>query len=96
MALSGVTIHIRIFYIFSLIGSTVVKNPTVDAGDTREADLISGLGRTPGVALTAPVMLPEKFHGQTSLMGYSPWGHKKSDTTEHPHTILNFSSIVVP
>ena len=31
----------------------------------------------------APVFLPEKFHGQRSLVGYSPWGHKESDTTEH-------------
>ena len=23
-----------------------------------------------------------EFHGQTSLAGYSPWGHKESDTTE--------------
>ena len=29
-----------------------------------------------------PVFLPEKSHGQRSLMGYSPWGHKDSDTTE--------------
>ena len=29
-----------------------------------------------------PVFLPEKSHGQRSLMGYSPWGHKESDTTE--------------
>ena len=76
------------FYIFPLIGGTVVKNPTVNVGDTREVDLTSGLRRPPGVALTPPVILPEKFHGQTSLMGYSPWGHKESDTTEHPHTIL--------
>ena len=26
--------------------------------------------------------LPEKFHGQRSLTGYSPWGHKESDVTE--------------
>ena len=25
---------------------------------------------------------PEEFHGQSSLMGYSPLGHKESDTTE--------------
>ena len=25
-------------------------------------------------------------HGQRSLAGYSPWGHKKSDTTEHTCT----------
>ena len=29
-----------------------------------------------------PVFLPEKFRGQRSLMGYSPWGHKESDMTE--------------
>ena len=32
-----------------------------------------------------PVFLPGKFHGQRSLAGYSPWGHKESDTT-HTHT----------
>ena len=31
-----------------------------------------------------PVFLPGEFHGQRSLMGYSPWGHKESDTTEQP------------
>ena len=31
---------------------------------------------------TAPVFLPGKFHGRRSLVGYSPWGHKESDTTE--------------
>ena len=30
-----------------------------------------------------PVFLPGKFHGQKSLAGYSPWGCKESDTTEH-------------
>ena len=29
-----------------------------------------------------PVFLPGKFHGQRSLEGFSPWGHKESDTTE--------------
>ena len=29
-----------------------------------------------------PVLLPGKFHGPRSLAGYSPWGHKESDTTE--------------
>ena len=23
------------------------------------------------------IFLPEKFHGQRSLEGYSPWGHKR-------------------
>ena len=29
-----------------------------------------------------PVFLPEKSHGQRGLVGYSPLGHKESDTTE--------------
>ena len=29
-----------------------------------------------------PVFLPGESHGQRSLVGYSPWGHKESDTTE--------------
>ena len=28
-----------------------------------------------------PVFLSGKFHGQRSLTGYSPWGHKELDTT---------------
>ena len=29
----------------------------------------------------------ENPHGQRSLAGYSPWGHKESDATEHAHTL---------
>ena len=32
-----------------------------------------------------PVLLPGKSHGRRSLVGYSPWGHKESDTTERLH-----------
>ena len=32
--------------------------------------------------LSTPVLLPGEFHGQRCLEGYSPWGHKESDTTE--------------
>ena len=32
-----------------------------------------------------PVFLPGKFHGQRSLVGYSPWGRKESDMTERLH-----------
>jgi len=37
---------------------------------------------------SAPVFLPGDSHGQRRLVGYSPWGHKESDTTEwlaHTH-----------
>ena len=32
--------------------------------------------------LPTPVFLPGEPHGQRSLVGYSPWGHRETDTTE--------------
>ena len=32
-----------------------------------------------------PVPLTGKFFGQRSLAGYSPWGHKELDMTQHAH-----------
>ena len=37
-----------------------------------------------------PVFLPGKSHGQRSLVDYSPWGHKESDTTEWLHFLFPF------
>ena len=31
------------------------------------------------------VFLPGESHGQSFLVGYSPWGRKESDTTERLH-----------
>ena len=68
----------------------MVKNPPANAGDTRNAGLNPGLGRSPrgrnGNPLT-PVFLPGKFHGQRSLASYSPWGHQELDMTEHTQTL---------
>ena len=38
-----------------------------------------------------PLFLPGKFHRWRSLVGYSPWGRKESDTTEQLH-FLSFCS----
>ena len=32
--------------------------------------------------LPTPVFLPGEFHGQRSLTGYSPWGHKELEVIE--------------
>ena len=32
--------------------------------------------------LSTSVFLPGEFHEQKSLVGYSPWGHKKLDAIE--------------
>ena len=39
-----------------------------------------------------PVSLPGESHGQRSLAGYSPWGWKKSDTTEWLTLSISFCS----
>ena len=38
---------------------------------------------------TTPVFLPEKFHGQRNLAGYSPWGCKELDTTKRLSTAVD-------
>ena len=35
-----------------------------------------------GKGVATSVFLPGESHGQRSLMGYSPWGHRELDTTE--------------
>ena len=62
----------------------VVKNPPAKAGDSRDLGSIPGLGRSPGGGHGNPLQYCclENPHGQRSLMGYSPWGRKGSDTIE--------------
>ena len=38
------------------------------------------------------VFLPGKSHRQKSLVGYSPWGHKESNTTEQLSTAVGSMS----
>ena len=40
-----------------------------------------------------PVSLPGKSHEQKSRVGYSPWGCKTLDTTEHSHIHHQFNSV---
>ena len=41
-----------------------------------------------------PVLLPGKSHGQRSLVGCSPWGHKESDMTEQLHFQFSLSTFM--
>ena len=69
----------------------VVKNPPVNAGDIRETGLILGSGRSPGGGHDNPLQYSclENPHGQRSLEGYSPLGHKELDTTRDlAHTLM--------
>ena len=74
----------------------VVKNPPSDEGDIKSHRFNPWVGKIPW---REHGNLPGESHGQRSLMGYSPWGLKESDTTEW-HTQReqknNSSSIIDP
>ena len=56
----------------------VRKNLPTSAGEVRDVG-----GKIPWREWQpTPVFLPGEFHGQRSLVGYSPWGLKESDMTE--------------
>ena len=57
------------------------KNSPASVGDT---GLIPGSGSPIYGNLLLSSCLG-KSHGQRGLEGYSPWGHKQSDRTEHTH-----------
>ena len=67
----------------------VAENPPTSAGDA--ADAGPRVGKVPGrrAGQPTPVFLPGESHGQESLTGYSPQGHKDSDMTKQD---LNQSS----
>ena len=67
----------------------VVKDPSANAGDLR-CRFSHWVGKIPWRRAwqPTPVSLPGESHGQGSLEGYSPWGHKRSDTTEATEHIL--------
>ena len=62
-------------------GGSHGKEPNCNSGDP---GLIPGSGGFPWRRewKPTPVLLSGGFHGQRSLAGYSPWGHKESDTIE--------------
>ena len=75
------SLNICIYVKRGLLGGTVVKNPSAIAEDPGS---VTGLGRSPGEGNGNPLQysfLPGESHGQGSLVGYSPWGHKESDNT---------------
>ena len=64
------------------------KASTCNAGDQ---DSIPGSGKSPGEGNgNTSLLLPRKFHGWRSLMGYSSRDHKESDMTERLHFSFTF------
>ena len=71
--------NLRIYMDFS--GGSESKECACKAGDTGSI-LVSGRFPWRKKWQPTPVFLPGESHGQRSLVGYSPWGRKKLDTTE--------------
>ena len=61
----------------------MVKNTPANAEDMR-CRFAPCVEKTPWRRERLPILvfLPEEFHGQRSLTGYTPWGHKESDTSD--------------
>ena len=60
------------------------SDPSANAEDIKDTDLIPGAGRFPGEGHGNPFQYSslENPHGQRSLAGYSLQGRKESDMTE--------------
>ena len=67
---------------------SVSKESACKSGDLGS---IPGLERSPGGGHGNPLQYSclENSHGQRSLAGCNPWGHKESDTTERLSTTLH-------
>ena len=75
--------------ILTLKGGTAVKNLPASTED-KEMGVQSQGQEDPWSKKwqPTPVFLPGESHKQRSLGGYSPWGRKESDSTEHTHVPL--------
>ena len=62
----------------------MVKNLPANVGDARNAAYNPSVGKIPWRRKWQPpsVFLLGKFHGQRSLVGYSPQDHRESDRPE--------------
>ena len=76
----------------------MVKNLPANAGDSRHAGLIPGLGRSFGIGNGNPSQYSclEKSHGQRSLAGYIPWGFKEWNVTEHTERTMHLFEDMLP
>ena len=76
------------------------KESTCNAGVARDTSSIPGLGRSPGGGHGNLLQYSflENPHGKGSLVGYSPWGHKESNTadvTEHPCRVITYRDVMM-
>ena len=76
--------YISVYILSGFWGGVSGKEPTCQCRRCKRLGFNPWVRNIPWrrVRQPTPVFLPGKFYGQRSLVGYSPWGHKESDTTE--------------
>jgi len=79
-------------------GDTSSKESTYQSRRCKICRLDPWVGKIPWRRkwLCTPVFLPGESHAQKSLVGYSLWGHKESDMTEHSTAPLNLIKHLAP
>ena len=77
----SVLFHLLFWMLYTFLSGSDGKKSAFNVGDMGS---IPGLGRFPGGGHGNSLQYSclENPHGQRSLVGYSPWGHKESDRTE--------------
>ena len=65
-------------------GDTRGREPACQCGRRKRHGFDLWVGKIPWrwTWQPTPIFLTAESHGQRSLVGYSPWGRKESDTTE--------------
>ena len=86
-----ISTYICIYYFSFFWGfpdGAVVNKPTCQCRRWRRCRFDPWLRKIPWNRKWQPtlVLLPGKYHGQRNLVGYSPWGRRELDMTEHAGT----------
>ena len=83
-ALASWILTVLYFFFTILPGWLSGKESACQCRRHRRLEFSPWVGKTPWRRKwqPTPVFLPGEFHGQRSLVGYSPWSRKESDTIE--------------